>query len=99
MEGFLNAPSVRIFVCENQGKKAGMMVLKYSNAVAEIIGIAVPEKLHCRGIGRNSVRRDASPDASAVCAAAVICSRAPHPKISLAVRTTGQLLFYTPGIV
>ena len=51
MEGFLNAPSVKIFVCENQGEKAGMMVLKYSNAVAEIIGIAVPEKLHCRGIG------------------------------------------------
>ena len=45
------------------------------------------------------MRREASPDASAVCAAAVICSRAPHPKISLAVRTTGQLLFYTPGIV
>ena len=45
MEGFLNAPSVRIFVCENQGEKAGMMVLKYSNAVAEIIGIAVPERV------------------------------------------------------
>ena len=56
MEGFLNAPSMRIFVCENQGEKAGMMVLKYSNAVAEIIGIAVPEKLHCRGIGRNMIQ-------------------------------------------
>ena len=56
MEGFLNAPSVRIFVCENQGEKAGMMVLKYSNAVAEIIGIAVPEKIHCRGIGRNMIQ-------------------------------------------
>lgn len=52
MEDFLNDPSVRIFVCENQGEKAGMMVLKYTNAVAEIIGIAVPEKLHHRGIGR-----------------------------------------------
>ena len=52
MEGFLNDPSVRIFVCENQGEKAGMMVLKYTNAGAEIIGIAVPEKLRCRGIGR-----------------------------------------------
>ena len=56
MEGFLNDPSGRIFVCENQGEKAGMMVLKYTNAVAEIIGIAVPEKLHCRGIGRNMIQ-------------------------------------------
>ena len=56
MEDLLNDPSVRIFVCENQGEKAGMMVLKYSNAVAEIIGIAVPEKLHRRGIGRNMHR-------------------------------------------
>lgn len=56
MEGFLNDPSVRIFVCENQGEKAGMMVLKYSNAAAEIIGIAVPEKLHCRGIGRRLIQ-------------------------------------------
>ena len=52
MEGFLNDPSVRIFVCENQGEKAGMMVLKYTNAGAEIIEIAVPEKLRRRGIGR-----------------------------------------------
>ena len=56
MEDLLNDPSVRIFVCENQGDKAGMMVLKYSNAVAEIIGIAVPEKLHRRGIGRNMIQ-------------------------------------------
>jgi hypothetical protein len=28
MEDLLNDPSVRIFVCENQGEKAGMMVLK-----------------------------------------------------------------------
>ena len=51
MEGFFNDPSVRIFVCDNQGEKAGMMVLKYSDAVAEIIGIAVTEKLRRRGIG------------------------------------------------
>ena len=56
MEGFLNDPSVRIFVCENQGEKAGMMVLKYSNAAAEILGIAVPEKLHRRGIGRRLIQ-------------------------------------------
>ena len=56
MEDMLNDPSVRIFVCENQGEKAGMMVLKYSNAVAEIIGIAVPEKLRRRGIGRRLIQ-------------------------------------------
>jgi ribosomal protein S18 acetylase RimI-like enzyme len=32
------------------------MVLKYSDSVAEIIGIAVPEKLHRRGIGRNMIQ-------------------------------------------
>ena len=44
MENFLNDPSVRILVCENRGKKTGMMVLKCSDAVAEIIGIAISEK-------------------------------------------------------
>ena len=56
MEGFLNDPSVRIFVCENQGEKAGMMVQKYTNAGAEIIGIAVPEKLRRRRIGRRLIQ-------------------------------------------
>ena len=56
MEDLLNDPSVRIFVCENQGEKAGMMVLKYTNAGAEIIGIAVPEKLRRRGIGRRLIQ-------------------------------------------
>lgn len=56
MEDLLNDPSVRIFVCENQGEKAGMMVLKYTNAGAEIIGIAVLEKLRRRGIGRRLIQ-------------------------------------------
>ena len=56
MEGFLNDPSVSIFVCENQGEKTGMMVLKYSDAVAEIIGVAVPEKLRRQGIGNHMIQ-------------------------------------------
>jgi ribosomal protein S18 acetylase RimI-like enzyme len=56
IEGFLNDSSVRIFVCENQDEKAGMMVLKYSNDVAEIIGISVSEKHRHHGIGRHMIQ-------------------------------------------
>ena len=52
MEGFLQASSVKVFVCEDRNMKAGMMVLKFSEAAAEIIGIAVSEKLRRRGIGK-----------------------------------------------
>ena len=51
MEDLLNDQSVKVYVCENRGKKTGMMVLKYSDSVAEIIGIAVSEKLCRQGIG------------------------------------------------
>ena len=56
MESLLNDQSVRVYVSESRGKKTGMMVLKYSNAVAEIIGIAVSEKFRCRGIGRHLIQ-------------------------------------------
>ena len=56
MEDLISDPSVRVYVCESQGKKTGMMVLRISDSVAEIIGIAVPEKLHRRGIGRNMIQ-------------------------------------------
>ena len=56
MEGFLKDPSVKVFVCEDQGEKIGMMVLKYSNTVAVISGFAVHEKLQCRGIGRYMIQ-------------------------------------------
>lgn len=39
MECLLNDQSVRVCVCEDRGKKTGMMVLKFSDSVAEIIGI------------------------------------------------------------
>ena len=55
MEDFLNDRSVRVYVCENRGKKTGMMVLKLSDPGAEIIGIAVSEKLRRRGIGKQLI--------------------------------------------
>ena len=44
IEDLISDPSVRVYVCESQGKKTGMMVLRISDSVAEIIGIAVSEK-------------------------------------------------------
>ena len=56
MESILNDQSVRVYVCENQGKRTGMMVLNFSDSAAEIIGIAVSEKLRRRGIGRRLIQ-------------------------------------------
>ena len=55
MEDLLNDQSVRVYVCENRGKKTGMMVLKVSDSGAEIIGIVMSEKLRRRGIGRHLI--------------------------------------------
>ena len=52
MESFFVDFSVKIFVCDNQGEKTGVLVLKISGVSAEIIGIAVSEKSRCRGIGK-----------------------------------------------
>ena len=52
MEDLIRDPSVRVYVCESRGKKTGMMVLRISDSDAEIIGIAVSEKLRRRGTGR-----------------------------------------------
>ena len=56
MEDYLNEQSVRIYICENRGEKAGMMVLNYSGAAAEIIGIAVTNKARCQGIGKRMIQ-------------------------------------------
>ncbi len=56
MEDYLNERSVRIYICENRGKKTGMMVLKYSGVAAKIIGIAVSDKARCRGIGKHMIQ-------------------------------------------
>ena len=55
MEDLINDPSVRVYVCESRGEKTGMMVLRFSDSVAEIIGIAVSEKLRRRGTGRHLI--------------------------------------------
>ncbi len=44
MEDLISDPSVRVYVCESQGKKTGMVVLRISDSAAEIIGIAVSKK-------------------------------------------------------
>lgn len=56
MEGYLADPAVRIHVCENDGIKAGMLVLKLSGTDAEILGISVSEDCRGHGIGQYMVR-------------------------------------------
>ena len=56
MEGYLSNPSVKVFVCEHQRKKTGMMVLYYSDTFTEIIGIAVSNIYRHQGIGRQLIQ-------------------------------------------
>ncbi len=56
MEDCLHDPSVKVFVCENRGRKTGMMVLKRSGAAAEIIGIAVSDDTRRKGIGKKLIQ-------------------------------------------
>ena len=56
MEDYLNEQSVRIYICENRGEKAGMMILNYLGVTAEIIGIAVTNKARCQGIGKRMIQ-------------------------------------------
>lgn len=63
MEKFLSDPSVKIFVCDMDGEKAGILVLKEieaaegseTGAEAEILGIAVRKDLRGKGIGKEMV--------------------------------------------
>lgn len=57
MEDYLLDSSVKVFVSENRGRKTGMMVLKLSEAAAEIIGIAVSDNARCKGIGKQLIQR------------------------------------------
>ena len=52
MKRFFSDPFVKIFVCEKQNIKIGMLVLKQSNLIEEIVGIAVKKKHRCQGIGK-----------------------------------------------
>ena len=56
MEAFLDDPSVKVIVCEEQEKKTGMMVLQLFGPVARVIGIAVTYKLRNRGIGTHMIQ-------------------------------------------
>ncbi len=56
MENLLTAPSTKVFVYEDQGRKTGMMILKFSDAAAEIIGIAVSVDARRKGIGKQMIR-------------------------------------------
>ena len=57
MEDYLLDSSVKVFVSENCGRKKGMMVLKLSEAAAEIIGIAVSDNARRKGIGKQLIQR------------------------------------------
>ena len=63
IEEYFSDPSVKIFVCEIEGEKAGILVLKEVctsgdadvDPEAEILGIAVKESLQKKGIGKDMV--------------------------------------------
>ena len=63
MEKYFSDPSVKIFVCDMDGEKAGILVLKEieaaegseTGAEAEILGIAVRKDLRGKGIGKEMV--------------------------------------------
>ena len=57
MEDYLHDSSVKVFVCENRGKRIGMMVLRSSGVAAEIIGIAVSDNARRKGIGTQLIQR------------------------------------------
>ena len=55
MERYCADPSVKLFMCEDRGKPAGMLVLDLSGSSAEILGIAVAEGSRRQGIGRHMI--------------------------------------------
>ena len=57
MDDTLCDPSTKVFVYEDQGRKTGMIILKFSDAAAEIIGIAVSVDARRKGIGKQLIRR------------------------------------------
>ena len=56
MKDYLSDPSVKVFIYEDWGEKTGMMVLRLSNADAEIMGIAVSENARLKGIGKQLIK-------------------------------------------
>lgn len=52
MEQYISDSSMKIFVCESEGEKVGLLALNKSDRGNEIKGIAVSEKHRCHGIGK-----------------------------------------------
>ena len=57
MEAFLSDPCVRVYLCGEEGETAGLLVLKKSGDLPEILGIAVAEQRRGRGIGSAMIRQ------------------------------------------
>ena len=55
MEKYLSDPSVKIFVCDMDGEKAGILVLKEDGSEAEILGIAGRKDLREKGVGKEMI--------------------------------------------
>jgi len=56
MEDNLHDSSKKVFVYEDQGRKTGMLVLKFSEDTAEIIGIVVSGNTRRKGIGKQLIQ-------------------------------------------
>ena len=56
MEDYMHDSSTKVFVCEDRGRKTGMMVLKLSEDADEIIGIAVSDNARRKGIGKQLIQ-------------------------------------------
>ena len=56
MSQYNSDPAVKVFVCELQCSKTGMLVLDRSGGVPEIIGIAVHERQRRQGVGKCMIR-------------------------------------------
>ena len=57
MEKYASDPAVRVYLCEDGGKTAGILILDRSGNAAEILGIAVAEDRRRQGIGSRMIRQ------------------------------------------
>ena len=55
MEEYWGDSSVKIFVCDIEGEKTGILVLKEDGSEAEILGIAVKNDQRKKGLGKDMV--------------------------------------------
>ena len=57
IKNFISDPSVKIFVCRVHDQKVGILILKQTDDISEIIGIAVSDCFRNRGIGKNMINK------------------------------------------